>query len=333
MESTRSLPPDEQDSKDGSFDFFDPRYMLKEYNLRRSRKSSPALECDTEHPLKKQKIESKVQSPTSSSTSGYPLKKSGKRERSPGIDSDPVSMIEHPAVKRSKIPVKSTTSQSNNESIVLASINAQGEHKRQECHDNPSAQKQGKKSLANIVTGLSRQVDKKLQSSQSLEAIGPDDDETFNEAEPKEEKEAEAAKRKPKGSQRRKSSPTKRSKKRHQLSDTSHHHDTITLKREICSLCSLRANVSNLGFLFGPYMFVHKPHPSTEENSRDTASTLIDEEKELTRMFEVWIHEDCAVWAPGVCLVGNKMMGLQEAVSDANSMVRKHCCHHPQLGY
>ena len=37
---------------------------------------------------------------------------------------------------------------------------------------------------------------------------------------------------------------------------------------------------------------------------------------------ELWVHQACALWSPGVCLVGNKMYGLDEAVKDAAENVR-----------
>lgn len=40
---------------------------------------------------------------------------------------------------------------------------------------------------------------------------------------------------------------------------------------------------------------------------------LSDDEGESPR-YEVWVHEPCAVWSPGVCLVDTRLMGLQEAV-------------------
>ena len=79
----------------------------------------------------------------------------------------------------------------------------------------------------------------------------------------------------------------------------------------ICSLCKLKGGISNLGFLFGPYFY----HPDTE-SSADSSTTSSN--------VEVWLHEDCAVWAAGICLVGRELKGLTEALADASKMVN--CC-------
>jgi hypothetical protein len=76
----------------------------------------------------------------------------------------------------------------------------------------------------------------------------------------------------------------------------------------ICSLCKLKGGISNLGFLFGPYFY----HPDTE-SSADSSTTSSN--------VEVWLHEDCAVWAAGICLVGRELKGLTEALADASKMV------------
>lgn len=57
------------------------------------------------------------------------------------------------------------------------------------------------------------------------------------------------------------------------------------------------------------------------ENSSDVVkSSFPNEEMYLgmteagTNCFEIWLHEDCAVWAPGLYLVGPKVVGLEAAV-------------------
>lgn len=37
---------------------------------------------------------------------------------------------------------------------------------------------------------------------------------------------------------------------------------------------------------------------------------------------ELWVHSVCAIWAPGVCLVGAELKGLKEAMEEGNKMVR-----------
>lgn len=44
--------------------------------------------------------------------------------------------------------------------------------------------------------------------------------------------------------------------------------------------------------------------------------------------WEVWVHEQCAVWAAGVYQVGSRVVGLQEAVWDAVHTVSISCTFH-----
>lgn len=41
--------------------------------------------------------------------------------------------------------------------------------------------------------------------------------------------------------------------------------------------------------------------------------------------FEIWVHEDCVVWSPGVYLVGPKIVGLEEAVWTSCNVVCTRC--------
>lgn len=34
----------------------------------------------------------------------------------------------------------------------------------------------------------------------------------------------------------------------------------------------------------------------------------------LDNSYEVWVHEQCAEWAPGLCIIGSQLVGLDEAV-------------------
>lgn len=57
-----------------------------------------------------------------------------------------------------------------------------------------------------------------------------------------------------------------------------------------------------------------------DTDSSDIVSSFPNEEMYLgmteagTNSFEIWLHEDCAVWAPGLFLVGPKIVGLEAAV-------------------
>ncbi len=72
----------------------------------------------------------------------------------------------------------------------------------------------------------------------------------------------------------------------------------------VCCLCHKKDSELNLGFLFGPYKCTTDNAPSCTGSSSN-----------------IWIHEGCAVWTPGVCLVGPQLIGLQEAISDAEKLV------------
>jgi len=40
---------------------------------------------------------------------------------------------------------------------------------------------------------------------------------------------------------------------------------------------------------------------------------------------EVWFHESCIYWAPGVCLVPPRLVGLDEAVADSQQLNCEYC--------
>lgn len=90
----------------------------------------------------------------------------------------------------------------------------------------------------------------------------------------------------------------------------------------VCALCHKEDSMANLGFLYGPY----KPAPSSSDGGTESVAggatkgtTESEEGKEGAPA--LWVHEDCAVWAPGVCLLNGKLLGLHEAVSDGKDLV------------
>ena len=42
--------------------------------------------------------------------------------------------------------------------------------------------------------------------------------------------------------------------------------------------------------------------------------TLVSDEQIDELKYEVWVHEQCAVWSPNVCLIGTRIVGMQEAI-------------------
>ncbi|CAH1731367.1 unnamed protein product [Aphis gossypii] len=87
-----------------------------------------------------------------------------------------------------------------------------------------------------------------------------------------------------------------------------------------CVYCSQGPNVRNIvqdpsGDLFGPY-YVRKPKKTMHNlNDNDTSKTYI----------EVWTHENCLVWASGVYMVGDKIIGLEDSVRDATNTICSYC--------
>lgn len=95
----------------------------------------------------------------------------------------------------------------------------------------------------------------------------------------------------------------------------------------LCALCLRRDSESNLGFLYGPY----KPQVDEEELRKDESKNHAGgggggSDGDENKMSSLWVHEDCAVWAPGVCLVGGKLLGLHDAVADGVKLVCVSCC-------
>ena len=93
----------------------------------------------------------------------------------------------------------------------------------------------------------------------------------------------------------------------------------------VCALCLRRDSEVNLGFLYGPY----KPQVDERETGGKDGSKNHDDEDGggvEQSCSSLWVHEDCAVWAPGVCLVGGSLLGLHDAVADGVKLVRKSLC-------
>ncbi|CAK1546953.1 unnamed protein product [Leptosia nina] len=88
----------------------------------------------------------------------------------------------------------------------------------------------------------------------------------------------------------------------------------------LCAFCDRGPHYAGLGDLFGPY---------TVDTNCDEFSSL-DEASQ--RRFpsveagaEVWFHEACAVWAPGLVAVGARLWGLAPAVWGSRASKCAHC--------
>lgn len=75
-----------------------------------------------------------------------------------------------------------------------------------------------------------------------------------------------------------------------------------------------------------------KKRQNSESSNRDSIDTselnkdiLFGIAEVTTNSYEVWVHEDCVIWGPGVYLVGPKIVGLEGAVWGACSVSCKRC--------
>ena len=91
-----------------------------------------------------------------------------------------------------------------------------------------------------------------------------------------------------------------------------------------CCLCSYSCSQENLGFLYGPYRSKSDDHLSVG-SKRTHPHDNSDDEGSSNDVVELWVHEGCACWAPGVCLVGSELLGLAEAVNNAKDVVSVWC--------
>ena len=246
---------------------FDPKYMYKEYNLRKTRKEMPA--AGQVSPEKNQKVgrsiitnmsterlSDKVKRGRSSldikeSTSESPNPKKMKEDADDTADQK-CTQIGNDANHAVPLDFSGSLCRSIVHQVTLTDLLAMPKNKEKGEHV-PSSPDTLRESKIEIKEKIGESANKVHSQSCRIQSVG--------------------------------------SRSRH-----------ITL----CSLCKQKGSISSLGFLFGPYFY----HLEASENS--------------TRS-EVWLHEDCSVWAPGVCIVGREIKGLREALFDANKMVRSHC--------
>ena len=79
-----------------------------------------------------------------------------------------------------------------------------------------------------------------------------------------------------------------------------------------CTLCSKPGNFAILGPLFGPYkVMIGNDSPA----KRDVKNAKPEQ------VLHVRLHRDCAVWTPGVCLVGSTLTGLGAMLTAAAKTV------------
>ena len=281
---------------------FDPKYMYKEYNLRRVRKQDSSPEQPS--PQKKQKLDkpcTKIVSPAASdkgegrredakeNVSASPTAENVKRNRSSLTSTEQNEEIPNSKKPREAVEVavdgnsteEHSTSQSNHRTTCRV-LNFPVSIPRIQPTSSPPPQMTLTQLLAKPTT-----VEKSNQPLTSPKEQGGSKVEDHSKDKFK--------KKIPSILHQTPSSGTRLLSNRAQL---------------LCSLCKQKGGVSNMGFLFGPY-FCHLERDS----SIDINANSSDDNA------EVWLHEDCCVWAPGVCLVGRELKGLREALIDANKMV------------
>lgn len=91
----------------------------------------------------------------------------------------------------------------------------------------------------------------------------------------------------------------------------------------VCVFCKLGPHAASpaagarpLGDLFGPYA-VAAEHEEGERTPPRRRRSRGETEAGLAASgtgYEVWMHEECAVWAPGLLVVGGRVVGLEGAV-------------------
>lgn len=87
-----------------------------------------------------------------------------------------------------------------------------------------------------------------------------------------------------------------------------------------CVFCNQKSHFKRLGDLFGPYFVpTHCLTAPEEEEKRPKSKrrSLIAEAESGSS--EIWFHEDCFCWIPGVHLVGSRIVGMEEGVSVCRS--------------
>ena len=280
---------------------FDPKFMYKEYNLRRVRKQEVSPEQSK--PQKKKKLDKTSPASKGKDKEHDSKEKDGEAQRSDtikrGRDGGDMELgCEPPEPKKTREDAKE----------VEAKANTCAESEEQE--NCTGVKQKSVKRLLDFSLSVPRRSSPPLPPTLTQLLSMSKNNEQNQNSKPAPHSPTKETQRKPavktggsvtKGAANVAGGPENRLSGRPQL---------------ICSLCTLKGGVSNLGFLFGPYFY----HLDTESNV-DSSTTSNGGSK-----MEVWLHEDCAVWASGICLVGRELQGLKEALSDASKMVNSCMC-------
>lgn len=118
------------------------------------------------------------------------------------------------------------------------------------------------------------------------------------------------------------------------VSTLSHKYDADKAdKTWVCVYCKYGPHKQNLGDLFGPYVVTtnneeYKFHLMSPTRSKENVD-FNGMKKISDTDYEVWIHEDCAVWSPGVFIISAHLVGLEDSVW---SSVRHKCSYCQEFG-
>ena len=353
-----------------SREFFNTKYMYKEYNLRRTRKRTIK---SPQPPAKKSNVELKSDSTMSDSVAPFDTLSeavgSQKRSRSPDSDettpcakqlktapdvptsssydlsiTSPLRQVSvslqrlspvSDTLQSDKVSIDGSDSPEDADTVNVAQPTRKSARRTQMTLKAKSSAKEGRKTptkevvteqlsktkpQATKVSGKENKTVTKDGNTGAKSISVFDFDEDITEAKkPSAEpiSTTQASPKRPPGKGRK----SRRKEASSQVDSTS---STNLKDTVVCSLCKLQGHASDLGFLFGPYRYKQDPlSPSQKLESGVEASQEQTEMKAAAEMvpIELWVHEDCAVWAPGVCLVGRELKGLLEAATDGEKMV------------
>ncbi|TRY76409.1 hypothetical protein TCAL_00030, partial [Tigriopus californicus] len=114
----------------------------------------------------------------------------------------------------------------------------------------------------------------------------------------------------------------------------------------VCVFCKKPSHFQHMGDLFGPYFVpgetvsaYYKQLQSSSGKAESAASKFIiggdsgspkkKKKRKLSEsskeQVEVWFHEDCFCWLPEISLIGNRLVGLETAISGAESSTCRRC--------
>ena len=110
------------------------------------------------------------------------------------------------------------------------------------------------------------------------------------------------------------------------LNDTVNVSCARTFKKEkwVCSLCNRPANFGYLDALYGPYKL---KITIEEQDNLETPrkKQRLSQESSHDDHLEVWLHRDCAMWTPSICLLDHRLTGVGSALEEAGISVSVFC--------